>query len=405
MFDFKNYDKNMETSRKSAWESLQKVGLPTKKSEDWRYLSLKNFESKQHNVFEKLEKSPDIGKYLNESMSHLVFINGRLDKSLSNFNGAEIVNNAKDQSTETNPFILINQAFSTEKLTIQVSKNTKQDRPLQILYFTTHDKGNTANIQIDLIMEANSELEIFENFLGETEDYYFNNHVLNITLENGARLKHIKMQDEAENSFHMQNGNVVLKRDSFYQSIVLNFGAQTSRTFFNIDLNEQGANAESYGLYTLRNKQHCENYTVISHNAPHTESDQLYKGILDDESHGVFDGKVIVKKDSQKINSAQLNRNILMSKKAKIDTKPQLEIDADDVKCAHGATIGQISEEEVFYLQTRGISKEKAKAMLGHAFANEILLKIDSEQINKLASDELFDKFMKFNILQGEERE
>lgn len=246
-----------------------------------------------------------------------------------------------------------------------------------------------------IVMEENSQLALLESNVS----YFFNKlATLRNTLvivKKGAQLTHVRVQLENSEAIHLNHVSTKVDRDGSYNSLVLNLGAKFNRTDLSVELKAPGANTHVNGLYALKDSQFSDFHTHVHHQAPNTESDQLYKGILDNTSHGVFNGRIQVDQAAQLIRSSQLNKNLLLSKLAHIDTEPQLMIHADDVKCSHGATIGNLDEDQVFYFQSRGISEEKAKKMLSHAFANDVFMKINHPWIEKKIAKMFYEHYEK----------
>jgi Fe-S cluster assembly protein SufD len=250
-----------------------------------------------------------------------------------------------------------------------------------------------------IIAEEGSQATIIENYSGKKSDHpYFTNTVTKITAGTGAVLNHYKLQDEVETAFHLSSLEVEQKRDSSFSSYNLSLGALLARHEIQSNLLAEGADCLLNGLYMGHGRQHVDNQTYIDHIKPHCTSRELYKGILDDKAHGVFNGQILVRHGAQKTQSSLTNNNLLLSQEALIDTKPLLEIFADDVKCSHAATIGRLAEDQVFYCRSRGIDKELSRHLLTYAFASEILhgikiqtLKTELEKIilNRLRIGEL----------------
>ena len=249
------------------------------------------------------------------------------------------------------------------------------DRDTNIIHIATKEAENTS----DIVITA-KDCKLFEMFVGKNK--YFTNNKTKIKIE--GRVEHVRVQNESSEAFSFSNTEVEVPQDAHYKSVIINLGGRLSRNNLNVNLIGKNASTELYGLFKPTGQN--DNYTKINHLVGNTKSKQLYKGILDGKSVGVFNGIIKVERDASGVDSSQLNKNLLLSKEAKVHTKPQLEIDNDDVKCAHGATTGQIDEDGLFYLQSRGISREKAIAMLIDAFADDVLSKIsDSELRNKVA--------------------
>jgi Fe-S cluster assembly protein SufD len=231
-----------------------------------------------------------------------------------------------------------------------------------------------------VIAEENSSATLVESYVGTPGAPYFTNAVVEIVLAPGARLEHYKVQREGLGAFHVATTAADLGPNSSYDATIISFGAQLSRHNINVTMDHEGAECWVDGLYLVTESQHTDTHSVIDHRKPHCTSHQLYKGILDGKSRAVFNGKIFVRHDAQKTDAMQTNKNLLLSNEARVDTKPQLEILADDVKCAHGAAVGQIDQEELFYLETRGIHHDLARNLLTYGFAEEVIgkIKIDS---------------------------
>ena len=228
---------------------------------------------------------------------------------------------------------------------------------------------------------SGSTATVIESYASVSEDVYFTNAVVEINLADGARLTHYKVQRESAAAFHVATTRVGLARNSSYDATTITLGAELSRHDINVTLDHEGAECWVDGLYIVGQGQHADTHSLIDHRQPHCTSHQLYKGILDGKSRAVFNGKVFVHPNAQQTDAKQTNRNLLLSNDARVDTKPQLEIFADDVKCAHGATVGQLEEEELFYLASRGLDADLARNLLTYGFAEEVIAKIKIESI------------------------
>ena len=225
-------------------------------------------------------------------------------------------------------------------------------------------------------MEANTEATLIENYIGLDDANYFTNTVTEVSLADGANLQHYKVQQESLNSTHIGNLNVMQQKDSRLISHSISLGGSLVRNDIHSQLAAEGASVVLNGLYMTKGKQHIDNHTRVDHLKPNTHSEENYRGVMNDNSRAVFNGKVIVHPQAQKIEAHQHNANLLLSDNAEIDTKPELEIYADDVKCSHGATVGQLDQDMLFYLRTRAIDEETAKSLLTFAFVEEVISKI-----------------------------
>jgi len=276
----------------------------------------------------------------------------------------------------------LNTAFLQSGLFLWIPKGINVETPIQVTFVTDAEQPDTASFpRLLVVAEENSSATLIESFVSTTESRYFTNAVAEIVLKEGARLEHYRMQRESQEAFHTSVTSASLGRSSSYDTTSINLGAKLSRHDVSVVLDHEGAECWVDGLYLVGADQHTDTHSVIDHQQPHCTSHQLYKGILDGNSRAVFNGKVFVREGAQKTDALQTNKNLLLSQQARVDTKPQLEIYADDVKCAHGAAVGQIDQEELFYLLARGINPELARSLLTYGFAEEVIGKIKIESI------------------------
>ncbi|MDI5984116.1 Fe-S cluster assembly protein SufD [Halomonas sp. M4R5S39] len=299
---------------------------------------------------------------------------------------------------EFSPFSALNTAFMEEGAVLRLAPGTVVEKPI-ILQFLSRAGEAPVMSHPRILVEAGgrSQATVIEHHVGEEAAANFTNLVEEIMLDRGAILTHYKLQEAPLGDLHVASIQVEQARDSRFTSFNLNLGGGLVRTDLVADLNGQGAETHFNGLFYGQGRQHVDNHTLVNHNAPHTFSNENYKGILDDRAHGVFNGKVIVKRDSQQIEAYQNNANLLLSDRAEIDTKPELEIYADDVKCSHGATTGQLDEEAIYALRTRGIDEQTARGLLTLAFAGEVMEQVDldavSERVELAVAGKLPERF------------
>ncbi len=273
-----------------------------------------------------------------------------------------------------NGFDALNTAFAHDGAFIHLPDNIILEEPIYILYLNGSDEDHVISQPRNLIITGkNSQLSIVESYLGLSEKKYFTNTLTEMVINENTIVDHYKIQNENLNSFHISKTQVNQERGSTYSSHNVVLGGSLVRNNVNTVLNGEGCETNYYGLYFTRENQHIDNHTLVDHAKPHCHSNEFYKGILSGGSRGVFNGKIIVRKDAQKTNAYQSNKNLLLSNAASIDTKPQLEIFADDVRCTHGATVGQIEDEAIFYLRSRGVSEENARSLLVNAFASDVI--------------------------------
>ena len=299
---------------------------------------------------------------------------------------------------EFSAFSALNTAFFEEGALVRLAPGTVVDKPIVLQFLS---RANEAPVMSHprILIEAGgrSQATVIEHHVGEEGAANFTNLVEEVMLDRGANLTHYKLVESPEQDLHVASIHVEQCRDAQFTSFNITLGGGLVRNDLVSDLNGQGAEVTFNGLFYGQNRQHVDNHTLANHNAPHTFSHENYKGILDDRAHGVFNGKVIVKRDSQKIEADQSNANLLLSDRAQIDTKPELEIYADDVKCSHGATTGQLDEEAVFALRTRGLDEATARGLLTLAFAGEVMDQVNldavSERVELTVAGKLPERF------------
>ena len=270
---------------------------------------------------------------------------------------------------------------------IFIPEKTVIPQAIHILYLTDSVDGNVITFPRNLTIASQfSQVLIVESYHSISNQISFTNAVTEIIAEENANVDYYKIQDENNASFQINNTQIKQERNSNVSSNTITLDGALVRNNLNYLINGEGCETHLFGLYLLNGKQHVDNHTLVDHAVPHCLSNELYKGIMKDQSSGVFNGRIMVRKDAQKTNAFQSNKNILLSDNAHVTTKPQLEIFADDVKCSHGATTGQLDQEALFYLRSRGIAKDKAMALLVHAFASDVIdkVKIDKLKINLL---------------------
>ncbi|MBI4395192.1 MAG: Fe-S cluster assembly protein SufD, partial [Candidatus Omnitrophica bacterium] len=250
-----------------------------------------------------------------------------------------------------------------------------------------------------IVAGKNSKATVIESYVSLAQTSYLTNAVTEIILEEGASVEHYKLQRESEEAFHIGTTYVRQNRDSQFTSFSIALGAKLSRNNLNVNLDQEGAGCMLNGLYVVSDDQHVDNTTLINHSRPHGTSSQLYKGLLSGKSTGVFSGKVFVHPDAQKTDAHQVNKNLLLSDQANVNTKPQLEILANDVQCTHGAAVGQLDEDAIFYFETRGIDREKARKLLSFGFANEVMQTIPLETIRTEVNHLIFQRLEDFSCV------
>ncbi len=386
--------------RSNAVNRVNALNLPTKNDEEWRFTDispLTKVSFQPVRVASPFQSSDVEHFYLTETVTRLVFIDGIYAPHLStqiaetSKNSGVVVSSLAAASSEDlaaieshlgyhtelqdNIFAALNTAFLHEGALIIVPRNISVETPVHLLFIATQ-KEVSSHPRCLLIAEPGSTVTVIEDYVTLQEETYVTNTVAEFVLADSAHVNHIRIQRDSKEAFHMANCSVSLARESRYQSVSVAFGARISRYNLNVLLQGEGAECTADGLALISNRQLADTHACIDHIKPHCTSHQLHKCIIDDAAHAVFNGKIIVRPGAQLTNSTQSNRNLLLTSKARIDTKPQLEIFADDVKCAHGATVGQLDNEEIFYLKSRGLSEVTARNLLTYAFGAEVIERI-----------------------------
>ncbi len=340
--------------REKAFDFFTENGFPTPKDEEWKYTNV-------------------------SQISNFKF-------QISNFK-SETSELLKQFNFERNGFTALNLAFANIVLVV-IPKETSIAEPIE---FNFNADENTANFpHIIVVAEAGSKATIIENY--ESNGASFTNSAIQIFVEDNANLTHYRVQTESAEAFHIGTTEITLKRGSLYNATNINLGAKLSRHDIHLKFTETGGECFVDGLYMLSGNQHHDTHSEIDHALPHCVSHQSYKGVLNDKARGVFNGKVFVRENASGTDAQQSNKNLLLSNDARVDTKPQLEIYNDDVKCAHGATVGQLEEEELFYLLSRGLNETLARNLLTYGFAEEIVNKIGVESIKKQLDEAVLNR-------------
>jgi Fe-S cluster assembly protein SufD len=341
-------DTNLKELRQKAFDYFTENGFPTVKDEEWKYT----------NVSQQLAVSS--WQLNTESVASVLADASLLEK----FN------------YQRNGFTALNLAFADVQI-ITIPKETSVAEPFKFNFKADENSANFPHIIV--IAEAGSKSTIIENY--ESDGKSFTNSAIQIFVEDNANLTHYRIQKESNEAFHIGTTEISIGHGSLYNSTNINLGGQISRHDIHVKFTESGGEAFVDGLYMLSGNQHHDTHSTIDHALPNCVSHQTYKGVLNDKSRGVFNGKVFVRENASGTDAQQSNKNLLLSNDARVDTKPQLEIFNDDVKCSHGATVGQLEDEELFYLLSRGISENLAKNLLTYGFAEEIINKIEIEAI------------------------
>ncbi len=393
--------------RKAALANFVETGFPTTKHEDWRFTNIKEATSTDWTVASEdaksIEKNALSPFCIGEVAATLVFVDGRFSTELSSTNelteGVVVSRLADAMESDAkkleqylgqvlaqkgNVFALLNTAFVQDGAYVFAPKNAVQKTSIHVVYVsTTNDRPTVSHPRTLIVAEENAQVTVVESFVGLESANSLTNSVTEIVSGDGANVFHHKIVQESPKAYHFGTIGAWLGRDSRSTSTNVCFDGLLTRNNVEAYLKGEGGCCTFNGLSMLRDEQLVDNHLRIEHVAPHCESWQYFKGIYDSASHGVFAGRIFVHDDAQKTDAKQTNQSLLLSDKALVDSKPQLEIFADDVKCTHGATIGQIDEEAVFYLRARGLSDTAARNLLVHAFANETLNEITVEPLHE----------------------
>lgn len=391
--------------RKAGITSFAEQGIPTLKHEDWRFTNVAPVENLPFHPAREAAVNGTESKVLGEAAfvtlpgNRLVFVNGFFSAKLStikllargvvveNLVSALAKNTAlvekhlgKYAQTANNAFAALNQAYFSDGAFIFVPSGVVVEEPIQIIYISSaKQSGETIQPRNLIIAEANSKLTIIESYISGGKVPYFTNAVTEMVAGENASIEHVKLQDEAAEAFHIATIQGEFGRTSNVNVHSFALGAKLSRNNIRAKLAGEGLECILNGLYVTKDEQIADHHMIVEHAQPHCASHEYFNGILDDKSKGVFHGRILVQPIAQKTDAKQTNKNLLLSDNASADTKPQLEIYADDVKCTHGATIGQLNDESIFYLRSRGIPVDTARRMLIHAFAGEIIERIKCE--------------------------
>ncbi len=411
--------------REEAIARFAELGIPDLKDEEWRNTNLAPLSKAAFSPSTVLELSSGQAKELeryrvdSNAVAQLVFYNGcyqaahstigDLPKGVRVGSLAELICNEPDTvkehlgkqiSFQTNPFIGLNTAFLEDGAFISVPRGVVVERTIELLFVS--GGGNTVSFPRNLIVAGeNSQVRIIESYVGLDDSAYFTNSVSEVVAEQNAVVDHYKIQREGLNAFHFSNFGVRQQRSSNFSTHSILIGGRLVRNDISSLLNDEDGECTINGLYMPCGEQHIDNHTFIDHAKPHCRSHELYKGILDDSASGVFNGRIMVREDAQKTDAVQANHSLLLNKKAKINTRPQLEIFADDVKCTHGATIGELDDNAIFYLRSRGIPEEQARALIISAFVTEVVDEMRCETVRHYVQGIVEERFQR-NRSNGE---
>lgn len=374
--------------------------VPTRKTEAWKYTSLASLTKGDF-----AHPAPSVHTGTAPSIPginalRLVVINGELNTEASDAKALELIVRFADATQEQQAqisellgsviadrghlFDQLNDAAINDGIFLNIPRNQRLEQPVHICYLTTpnsEDAGFTVNTRLLVNLDTSAEATVIEHYIGETEQNSLTNAVSEFRVGDNAKLIHYRLQLMTEGALHIGSAHIDLQRDANYQGFHLGLGTKLTRNDIVVNHNIGGSHSEMAGMYVPKNKQLIDFHTCIEHKAAHCTSNEVFRGIMNDQSKAVFNGRIQIHRDAQKTLAELSNKNLLLTNTAEINTKPELEIYADDVKCAHGATVAQLEEKAIFYLQSRGISHDDAKIMLSFGFINELIDNLPHEAI------------------------
>jgi Fe-S cluster assembly protein SufD len=407
--DFSSENEHFEKLREAARVELEGLDFPTSRDEYWKYTRVGKIINKEYvtGTSEEIDINPYLIPELDANI--IVLVNGYCNAALSTIeanseikvlsllegkNKGEIIKNYFGNSTSDKEevFLALNNAYHTDGVCIHVSKNAVGNKPYHIINIITGSSiiSQTRNF---ILAEKGSSIKVIESFVNLEGNENFVNNVSEFFVQENANVEYNKIQDAENDNYHISTEQVYQEANSNFTINTATFSGALVRNNLNIVVDASNCETNLNGLYLGKDKNHIDNHTIVDHKKPHCNSNEVYKGVLDNDSTGVFNGKVFVRQDAQITNAFQQNNNILLSDNASVNSKPELEIYADDVKCSHGSTTGQIDEEAIFYLQSRGISKRNAINLMINAFAKDALERISIEPLSSFIDRKIEERF------------
>ena len=407
----------LTTIRRSAFAKFRAMGFPTTRDEDWRFTPIGPITQTAFAEASPVEVTrAAIAPFLVRQMPStlLVFVNGRFAPALSSPGalgrgviatslGTAIVSDpglvdpyfTRCAGCDRQAFVALNTAFTEDGAFVHVPANTVVPEPIHVLYFSTTAEPAIAHPRTIVVVGDNSQAKVVESYGGIDGERYLTNAVTEVVCGEGAHVEHCRVQRESHHAWHVSSTHVLLERAAVFTQQNITFGGAIARNDVSAVMGGEGAVCTLDGLYLATGTRLVANQTAIDHAKPNCESHEVYKGMLDGQSRAVFNGKIFVRPHAQKTDAKQTNKVLLLSEDATINTKPQLEIFADDVKCTHGATVGQLDEASLFYLRARGIGLEQARAMLVHAFASDIIDRVTIAPLREALEEALLTELPK----------
>ena len=396
-------DPSLRDLRLKAFNKFKELGLPNKKWEEWQFTDFSSI-TKLNFRLSKDSDLPTLPKTIpgRISNSYIIFIvNGHYQPQLSEIPSSVSIATGLEHfrsnpelysiNNSSNPFLSLNTSMMNSGLPIYIKDNAIIEKPIQVVYLTTKISDELMNHpRFSFNAGENSESTIIEQYIGSTSNSYFINAVTQVNIEKNAKLNHVRIQEDDQMSHHTACTYYTLNKSSILNSTSISSGSQLYRHNIKLSLNDESADATLNGLSLTKDSQHHDQHVIVDHNSDACHSNQLFKYILSDKSSGVFNGRVIVRESTKQTDANQSNKNLLLSPHSLMNANPQLEIYAEDVKCSHGSTTGQIDSEALFYLRSRGISKEKAIELIVGGFAEDILENIKNDDLKTFLSKNIF---------------
>lgn len=400
----------LESARERAMERFGEVGFPTTRHEAWRFTNLSSVARTPFSLAEDHSAGTTALPILppDAASARLVVTDGFVRRDLSSLDSLPrgVTVTSLSEALKTSParlenrlaryaegdqaLIALNTAFFQDGALVEIGAGVVLEKPIHVLWVrAAGSEGSVSHPRTLIVAGRESQSTVMETYIGSAGDEYFTNAVTEIIVGENASLDHVKLQQEGERAFHVGTVQAYQERASRFHSHSVSLGAALARHDIQTVLAGEGAECTLNGVYQVSGRQHVDHHTKLDHAAAHCSSREYYRGILDGKSSGVFSGAIIVRKDAQKTDAIQSNKNLLLSEEATINTKPELQILADDVRCTHGATIGQLDEEALFYLRARGIGMEAARHLLIRAFANDVIARVRDASVRQRLESEL----------------
>lgn len=403
--------------RAKAGARFEEIDFPTTRNEEWKYTNVAPIlKVPYREIFDLDADGLTVERiapftFVESRHSQMVFINGIYSKELSDLSGlpeSAVVTSLAGMTEEQalvasrhlaayakyqdDAFTALNTAHIGDGALVYIPGGKIVETPVHVLFISTSEEASATHPRVLIIAGKGAMATIIESYVSTEDNVYLTNAVTEVFAAEESAITHYRLQEESEKAFHVATTQVHQERESNYVSYAFSLGAEIARHTLNVVLTDEHTDTTIDGLYVVTGKQHVDNHTTMDHSKPNCTSHQLYKGILDGKSRAVFNGKVLVREGALLTDAHQLNKNLLLSKDSSVDTKPQLEIFADDVKCSHGATVGQLEDDELFYLASRGIAPEQARALLTFGFAEDVISKIKLKSVRKQLDKTVLDK-------------